>query len=80
MRPHARGDAPREPSAGRALLARDVLGFLEHFLAGDADLEGNLYVLSDLRATRASTSAWPQALAAWLAHRAFQTPAARASA
>jgi cyclopropane-fatty-acyl-phospholipid synthase len=63
-----------DPAAGRALLARDVMAFLEHVLAGRADLEGNLYVVSDLRAHARLDLAWPRALAAWLAHRAFQTP------
>lgn len=67
--------ALRTPAVGRALLAGDVLRFLDLHLAGDADLEGNLYVLSDLRAHARLDLSWPQALAALVRHRAFQTPA-----
>ncbi len=81
----AGGDAPhwtgrclevtlREPSAGRALLARDVLAFIEHFLAGRADLAGNLYILSDLRSHARLDLGLARALTAWLTHRAFQNP------
>jgi len=82
----AGGDAPhwsaqplvvtlRSPAAGRALVAGDVLRFLDLHLAGEADLEGNLYVLSDLRAHARLDLSWPQAIATLLRHRAFQTPA-----
>jgi cyclopropane fatty-acyl-phospholipid synthase-like methyltransferase len=80
------GDAPHwcaeplqvtlhRPEAARALLAADVLRFLDLHLAGAADLEGNLYLLSDLRAHARLGLSWPQALAALVRHRAFQTPA-----
>ena len=62
-------------AAGRALLARDVMGFLERHLAGEADLEGNLYVVSDIRAHARLDLSWPHALWSLLRHRAFQTPA-----
>ncbi len=39
-----------EESAGRLLLKLDVMGFLERFLEGDVDLEGNLYLLPTIRA------------------------------
>jgi cyclopropane-fatty-acyl-phospholipid synthase len=82
----AGGDAPhwcgqplrvalRTARAGRALLAGDVLRFLDLHLAGEADLEGNLYVLSDVRAHARLGLSWGRALAALLRHRAFQTPA-----
>jgi cyclopropane-fatty-acyl-phospholipid synthase len=62
-------------AAGRALLARDVMGFLERHLAGEVDLEGNLYVISDLRAYARLDMSWPRALWSALRNRAFQTPA-----
>jgi cyclopropane-fatty-acyl-phospholipid synthase len=62
-------------AAGRALLARDVMGFLERHLAGEVDLEGNLYVISDLRAHARLDMSWPHALWSALRNRAFQTPA-----
>jgi cyclopropane-fatty-acyl-phospholipid synthase len=62
-------------AAARALLARDVMGFLERHLAGEADLEGNLYVVSDLRAHARLGVGWPRALASAWRHRAFQTTA-----
>ena len=65
----------RSETAGRALVARDVLRFVELHLAGEADLEGNLYVLSDLRAhARFDLSPWQALLTLW-SHHAFQTPA-----
>lgn len=88
---HAGGDAPhwsgqplavtlRTEAAGRALLARDVLRFLDLHLAGEVDLEGNLYALSDLRAHARLRLSWTEALATLWRNRAFQTPArARAS-
>jgi cyclopropane fatty-acyl-phospholipid synthase-like methyltransferase len=67
-------------AVGRALLARDVMDFLERHLAGEADLEGNLYVVSDLRAHAQLGIGWLHALGSLWRHRAFQTPArARAS-
>ena len=62
-------------AVGRALLARDVMGFLERHLAGEADLEGNLYVVSDLRVHARLDMSWPRALLSMLRNRAFQTPA-----
>ena len=35
--------------AGKHLLALDGLGFLDHFVDGDVNLHGNLYLLSDIR-------------------------------
>jgi cyclopropane-fatty-acyl-phospholipid synthase len=65
----------RTEGAGKALLARDVMGFLERHLAGEADLDGNLYVISDLRAHARLGMSWLRALGSLLRHRAFQTPA-----
>lgn len=62
-------------AAGRAILARDVMGFIERHLAGEADLEGNLYVVSDLRAHARLDMSWLRALGSLLRNRAFQTPA-----
>jgi cyclopropane-fatty-acyl-phospholipid synthase len=41
----------KDESAGRLLLKLDVMGFLERFLEGEVDLEGNLYLLPTIRAT-----------------------------
>ena len=62
-------------AAGRTLLRGDVLGFVRCFLAGDVDLDGNLYVASDVRrhaglALRPWQAAWQ-----WLRSQAFQSPA-----
>jgi cyclopropane-fatty-acyl-phospholipid synthase len=60
--------------AGRSLLAGDILGFLRRFLAGEVDLEGNLYVLSDVRAhAQLALRPW-QAAWQWLRSQAFQSP------
>jgi cyclopropane-fatty-acyl-phospholipid synthase len=64
-----------EPAAGRALVRGDVMGFVEHFLAGRVDLEGNLYIVSDLRNHAHLDLGLGRALLGWLAHRAFQSPA-----
>ena len=77
--PHWSGEPLRidlhAPEPARALLAGDVLRFLDLYLAGEAELDGNLYVVSDLRSHAHLGLSWPQALAAWLRYRAFQTPA-----
>lgn len=39
----------RTPGGGEDLLAHDALGFLERFVRGEIDLEGNLYALSYIR-------------------------------
>ena len=39
----------RTVRAARRLLKFDLLGFLEAYLNGDVDLEGNLYLMPDLR-------------------------------
>jgi len=78
--PHWSGGLPLEvtlhtEAAGRALLARDVMRFLERHLAGEADLEGNLYVVSDLLSHARLGMSWRHALWSLLQNRAFQTPA-----
>jgi cyclopropane fatty-acyl-phospholipid synthase-like methyltransferase len=65
----------RSEVAGRALVARDVMRFVDLYLAGEVDLEGNLYVVSDLRMHSRLDLSWPQALRVLWQHRAFQTPA-----
>lgn len=81
----AGGDAPHwralplsvtlhDATAGRALLARNILRFLDLYLEGAVDLEGNLYLLSDLRTHAKLDLSWPRALYTLLRNRAFQTP------
>lgn len=77
-RPHWSGQplavAMHTEAAGRTLLRGDILGFLERFLAGEVDLEGNLYVLSDVRRhARLSLRPW-QAAWQWLRSQASQSP------
>ena len=62
-------------AAGKALLARDPMGFIQRHLSGEADLEGNLYVVSDLRSHARLGLSWPRALWSLWRNRAFQTPA-----
>ena len=62
----------RTEAAARALEARDVVGVIERHLAGEIDLEGNLYVVSDLRRHARLDLGIGQALRSWLSHRAFQ--------
>jgi cyclopropane fatty-acyl-phospholipid synthase-like methyltransferase len=61
-------------AAGRALLARDAMALVRGYLDGEIGLEGNLYVVSDLREhadLRLRPLAW---LAHWVRNRAFQDP------
>jgi cyclopropane-fatty-acyl-phospholipid synthase len=44
----------KKESAGKQLLKLDAMGFLESFLVGDVDLEGNLYILSTIRRASAA--------------------------
>jgi cyclopropane-fatty-acyl-phospholipid synthase len=39
----------KTPAAGADLLAHDAFGFLERFVTGEVDLEGNLYAISHIR-------------------------------
>ncbi len=39
----------KTPAAGRDLLAMDIMRFLERFLDGEVDLEGNLYLFPEIR-------------------------------
>lgn len=63
-----------DEAAGRALLAGDVLRFLDLYLEGAVDLDGNLYVLSDLRTHAKLDLTWLRALRGLLRNRGFQTP------
>ena len=62
-----------DEAAGRALLARDVLRFLDLYLEGAVDLDGNLYVLSDLRTHAKLDLPWFRAVRGMLRNRGFQT-------
>ncbi len=76
--PHWRG-CPLEivlerEEAGRRLLAYDAMGFIEEYLDGGVQLEGNLYVLSDIRQhAKLGLTAW-RALPHLLRHTRFQSP------
>src|SRR5512143_1290571 len=56
-------------AAGRALLARGVVGFLGRHLAGESVLDGDLYVVSGLRAQARLEMGWVQALWSTLRNR-----------
>ena len=63
----------KTPAAGRKLASLNALGFLDKFLEGEVDLDGNLYALADLRAFgRFDLKPW-QALFLAARHWAFQT-------
>ena len=75
--PHFSGKALRvsikSSTAARKFLSLDILGFLDKFLEGEVDLEGNLYALPDLRRYgRFELKPW-HAVAVALRHRAFQS-------
>ena len=75
--PHFSGKAFRvsikTAAAARKFLSLDILGFLDKFLEGEVDMEGNLYALSDLRRYgRFEIKPW-HAVAVVLRHRAFQS-------
>ncbi len=63
------------PGAGRRILAHDAMGFLEHYLRGEADLEGNLYLMPEIRRHARFGLSALRALPALLAQRAFQDQA-----
>jgi len=60
-------------AAAKTLLAYDAMGFLEKFLQGEVDLDGNLYVLSDVRAHARFDLRMLQAIPLFFLHRAYQT-------
>jgi cyclopropane-fatty-acyl-phospholipid synthase len=65
----------RSPAAARRILAYDAMGFLEKYLEGEADLEGNLYLLADLRRHARFGITAMRAIPSLLLHRAFQNRA-----
>lgn len=73
--PHWRG-VPFEvelktEASGRELLALNPLGFLERFVAGEADLRGNLYLLAVIRDDLNLSLPWWRLLPRMLVNRAF---------
>jgi cyclopropane fatty-acyl-phospholipid synthase-like methyltransferase len=60
-------------AAGRRLASLNALGFLDKFLEGEVDLEGNLYALADLRAHGRFDLKPLQAIAFAVRHWSFQT-------
>jgi cyclopropane-fatty-acyl-phospholipid synthase len=60
-------------AAAKTLLAYDAMGFLEKYLQGEVDLDGNLYVLSDLRGYAGFDLRALQAIPLLFLHRAYQT-------
>ncbi len=60
-------------AAGRDLLRLDGLRFLERFLEGDVDLEGNLYILTDIRKYSALRLKPLHLIGRLLKHVAFQS-------
>jgi len=60
--------------AGTKLLALDAFGFLECFLRGEVDLDGNLFILTDLRRAGAFKMKIFQGVWTLLRHSAFQNP------
>lgn len=58
--------------AGRKLAALDAFRFLECFLHGEVDLEGNLYILPDIRRSGALRMSFSQGLVTLLRNGGFQ--------
>jgi cyclopropane-fatty-acyl-phospholipid synthase len=63
------------PAAGRRSLAYDAMGFLEKVLTGEADLEGNLYLLAEIRRHTRFGLPVLRGVFHLLRHRAFQDEA-----
>ncbi len=63
----------KSPAVGRRILAYDAMGFLEKYLKGEADLEGNLYALADIRRYTKIGLTAIRAIPGLLLHRAFQS-------
>ncbi len=61
-------------AAGRDILRLDGLHFLERFVEGDVDLDGNLYLLADLRKYAALRLKPWQIAGRIFKHLAFQSP------
>lgn len=62
----------RTERAAKTLLAYDALGFLDRFLEGEVDFEGNLYLLSDIKRFARFDLKPLQMLPVLLRHTAFQ--------
>jgi cyclopropane-fatty-acyl-phospholipid synthase len=62
-----------ERAAGKDLLRLDALGFLERFLSGKVDLEGNLYLLSSIRSSSSARLNPLRVLRKAVANLAFQS-------
>ncbi len=60
--------------AGRKLLALDAFRFLEAFVEGEVDLEGNLYLLPEIRRSGVFPTKLFQGLYLALSESAFQSP------
>ncbi len=60
-------------AAGVDLLRLDGMRFLERFLEGDVDLDGNLYILPDIRKYSALRLKWWHLIGRVLKHVAFQS-------
>jgi len=59
-------------SAGKKLVSYNIMGFLEKFLAGEVDLEGNLYFINDIQKHAKLRLKFHQLLYNLLFHFAFQ--------
>ena len=66
--------ALRTPAAGDRVLASDAAGFLDKVLEGEVDIEGNLYVLSQLGGHTGMWVSVLRALPRLLVDAAFQNP------
>ncbi len=60
------------PAAGRDLLAMNILKFLDRFLIGEVDFEGNLYLLSNLQIFLKMRIRFWQFLFRFFRHNSFQ--------
>jgi len=60
-------------SAAKKLLSFNIMGFLEKFLEGEVDLEGNLYIISDIQSYAKFRLKLSQRIFNILFQRAFQS-------
>ena len=63
-----------EPAAARDLMALDAARFLDRFLEGSVDIEGNLYVMTDIRKHADLKLKLRHVIARYVVNRAFQNP------
>ena len=63
----------RTEAAGRTLLAQDAMGILEKVLCGEAELEGNLYLLPEIRRHARLSLGLLDTICFLARHLAFQT-------